>query len=146
LTARLKKINPEALMVESRYKVGGAAVVFDNDILPQDFLNEKQAAGFCAIGDPRSFETSLKVSGARVTRLFTYRDHHVYSKEDIRQMVGYCRAQNIPILATTHKDAVKLRGFKDLFKGVQLVYIPVQLEITKGSDEFFQTIISVCRG
>ena len=49
------------------------------------------------------------------------------------------------VLVTTHKDAVKLRAFKDLFAGIRLVYIPIQLEITKGSDEFFQKVISICR-
>jgi tetraacyldisaccharide 4'-kinase len=145
LSSRLGEINPKALMVESRYKATGVAGVFDNDILPEDFLNDKPVVGFCAIGDPLSFEMILKNSGAGVCGFFSYMDHHVYTRGDIHRMLEFCRAQNAGVLVTTHKDAVKLRNFKDLFAGICLVYIPIQLEITKGSDEFFQKVISVCR-
>jgi tetraacyldisaccharide 4'-kinase len=145
LTSRLRAINAKALLVESHYKLAGVRRVFDNDILPVGCLKDKQVVGFCAIGDPLSFESILKDSGAGISRLFSYMDHHVYSQEDIRRIVDFCRAQNVTTLVTTHKDAVKLKNFKDMFNGIHLVYIPIQLEITKGSNEFYQKIISVCR-
>jgi tetraacyldisaccharide 4'-kinase len=144
LSLKLKRINPKALIMESRYKSTGIVDVFDTLDTPEDPLKEKRVVGFCAIGDPLSFEASLKTSGAIITKLFTYRDHHVYKKNDIQAMVKFCHSQNIQILVTTHKDAVKLRAFRGLFAGFRLVYIPIQLEITKGSDEFFKKIISIC--
>jgi tetraacyldisaccharide 4'-kinase len=144
LSSKIKRINPKAMIMESRYKPAGAVGVFDSDILPADFLKEKPAVGFCAIGDPLSFQSSLMNSGVKISKLFTFMDHHVYKKEDIRRMAEYCRLQAIKVLVTTHKDAVKLRDFKDLFAGLDLVYIPIQLEVTKGADEFFQKVISVC--
>ena len=54
--------------------------------------------GFCAIGDPLSFDLSLKNSGAEVRELFTYMDHHVYKKNDIQRMVEFCRSKDVPIL------------------------------------------------
>lgn len=146
LCQRIKKINPRALIVESCHKSGDTMDVFGTEPMPIDFLKDKRAAGFCAIGDPFSFETQLKNSGARIVKVFTYSDHHVYKQRDIQRMVEFCRAQNIQVLVTTHKDAVKLNLFKNLFKGIRLVYIPIQLEITKGSDEFLQKVMSVCRG
>jgi len=145
LSSQLKGINAKALIVESRYKTAAVAGVFDDDILPEDFLKERKVVGFCAIGDPLSFESSLKNSGASVIKLFTYMDHHVYKKNEIERILESCRSQGVQVLVTTHKDAVKLRAFKDLFIGIRLVYIPIQLEITKGSDEFIQKVISVCR-
>ena len=144
LSTMLTKINPKALILESRYKSAGAIDVFDGEVLPEDFLKEKQVVGFCAVGDPVSFESSLKNSGAESSKLFIYMDHHIYNKDDIQRMIGFCRTKNIEILVTTHKDAVKMRIFKDMFAGIRLVYMPIQLEITKGSDEFFQKIISIC--
>jgi tetraacyldisaccharide 4'-kinase len=145
LCSKLNEINPEALIVESRYKSAGVVDVFEPGLKEGDFLKDSPVVGFCAIGDPLSFELSLKNSGARILKLFRYMDHHVYQRQDIERMVEFCRAQNVKILVTTHKDAVKLRFFKDLFTDIRLVYISIQLEITKGSDEFFQKIISVCR-
>ncbi len=146
LRARLKTINAHALIVESRHKSGGAVDVFGTQAHPEDFLKDKRVVGFCAIGDPLSFETGLKNLGANVVKVFTYRDHHVYQHKDIQQMVQLARAQGVQTLVTTHKDAVKLQAFKDLFEGLHLVYIPIQLEITKGSDEFLQKVMLVCRG
>ena len=145
LISRLSKINPRALIVESRYKNAGCVDVFDSVVLPEGFLKDKKVVGFCAIGEPLSFQSELKNTGATVTKVFTYMDHHVYDKADILQMLDYARAQNAQVLVTTHKDAVKLRDHKELFSGFSLVYIPIQLEITKGADEFIQKIISVCR-
>ena len=141
---RLREFNPKALIVESRYKSAGPVDVFDAVALPKDFLKEIPVVGFCAIGDPLSFQLTLKNSGANIVSLFTYMDHHIYKRDEILRMVEFCRSQEVPVLVTTHKDVVKLRIFKDLFAGIRLVYIPIQLEITKGSDEFFQKVISVC--
>jgi len=145
LSSKLQEINPAALIVESRYKSSGVVDVFGNEVLAEDFLRGKKVAGFCAIGDPVSFESELRNTGAAIVRLFTYMDHHVYQKNDIQSLVSFAIAQDTGVLVTTHKDAVKLRGFKDLFGQVRLVYIPIQLEITKGSDEFIQKIVSVRR-
>jgi tetraacyldisaccharide 4'-kinase len=144
LSSKLKRINPKALIVESRYKSVGVVDAFEETRLPEDFLKEKSVVGFCGIGQPISFESSLRKSGAKVIKLFTYRDHYIYKKNDIRRMVEFCRAQSPQAFVTTHKDAVKLRALKDQFAGIPLVYIPIQLEITKGSDEFIQKIISIC--
>jgi len=145
LTQKIRKINPKALIVESAHKAKGVVDVFESEALPVDYLKNLPVVGFCAIGDPYSFELELKNTGAQISKLFTFRDHHLYKKNDIQQMIDLCHAQAVPILVTTHKDAVKLNSFKGMFKGLRLVYIPIQLEITKGSDEFVQKVISVCR-
>jgi len=145
LSSKLKKINPQALMVESCHKAQGVIDVFGTEALPADFLRNLPVIGFCAIGDPLSFESELRNSGALIAKVFTYSDHHIYQQKDIQRMVEFCRSQAVPLLVTTHKDAVKLNIFRDSFKGLRLVYLPIQLEITKGSDEFIQKIISICR-
>jgi tetraacyldisaccharide 4'-kinase len=144
LRAKLEKLNPRALIVESRYKSSGVVDAFGEKPLPDYYLKDFNVVGFCAIGDPVSFESSLRNTGAKIAQLFTFMDHHVYKKDDIERMLGLCRSQNIPVLVTTHKDVVKLRVFKEMFTGFRLVYIPIQLEITKGSDEFIQKVISIC--
>ncbi len=144
LISKLKGINPKALIVESQYKTAGAIDVFETTPIPEDFLVGKSVVGFCAIGDPFSFELSLKNSGAKVLKFFTYMDHHLYQKEDIRQLAEFCRTQGVQVLVTTHKDAVKLRAFKSLLPEISLVYIPIQLEITKGSDELLQKVLTIC--
>jgi tetraacyldisaccharide 4'-kinase len=146
LRERIKEINARALIVESRYTAGEAVDVFGGTKRPDYFLKDIPVVGFCAIGDSLSFESELKNSGAQILKVFNFRDHHVYKPQDIKRMVEFCRAQTVPVLVTTHKDAVKLRIFKDLFAGFRVVYIPIHLEITQGSDEFLQKVMFACRG
>jgi tetraacyldisaccharide 4'-kinase len=145
LCSKLRSINPKALIMESHYKSVSPVDVFDSECMPENFLNDKPVVGFCAIGDPLAFESSLERSTAKISLIFNYMDHHVYKRDDIQHMLDFCRLQDVQVLVTTHKDAVKLRAFKNLFEGFRLVYMPIQLEITKGADEFFQKVISVCR-
>ncbi len=144
LRHRLKQINPKALMVVGRYKSTGVINVFDARPKPDDFLKDKRVAAFCGIGEPVSFESSLKNSGAKLIKFFTFLDHYLYRKTDIQRMVDFCRKEHIDVLITTHKDAVKLRVSKNEFSGIDLVYMPIQLEITEGADEFIQKVTSIC--
>lgn len=146
LVSLLKRINPKALIMESRYKSACCVEVFEGESFEENFLKDKALVGFCAIGDPLSFESSLKNSGGKLIKIFTYMDHHIYQQKDIAAMVNFCKLNHVTVMVTTHKDAVKLRKFKDLFAGLHLVYIPIQLEVTKGADEFFEKIISICVG
>lgn len=144
LTNRLKKINPKALIMESRYQSEGCIDAFESISLPASLLKGQDVVGFTGIGDPMSFEASLNNSGARIVRFFNFVDHYSYQHDDLAPIVNFCRAQKIGVIVTTHKDTVKLQAFKTLFAGIKLVYLPIQVEITKGSDEFFKRVISVC--
>ncbi len=144
LYAQLQQINPQALIVESHYRREGFKDVFDGGMVPEDFLKDKPVAAFCGIGDPFSFEAGLTNAGVKIARMFNYMDHHVYTSQDIEMMVDYCRSEGIEVLVTTHKDAVKLRSFRYLLGDIKLMYVSIRLEITKGSDEFIQKIISIC--
>lgn len=145
LTAQIKKFNSKALIVESRYTSTGCVDVFNSEVLPNDFLKDKSVLAFSAIGDPLSFESQFKDLGAKLAKTLTFMDHHSYQKKDIQAIVLQAHACKAQLLVCTHKDAVKLQIFKDSFDGIRLVYIPIQLEILKGSDEFIQKIITVCR-
>jgi len=144
LTSKLKEYNPNALLVETCYKSTGCVDVLNSEIMPLDFLKDKTVAAFCAIGDSSSFEWQIKNLGAELAKCFVFMDHHVYHKQDVQILMDFVRTQNIQVLVTTHKDAVKLRVFKELFVGIRLIYISIELDVTKGSDEFIQKVIAIC--
>ena len=145
LSSRLKTINPQALIVESLYTSALLSQVFDSRPSTPGYFNNKRVCGFCAIGDPFSFEMILKKTGAQVLKMFTFMDHHVYNQEDLQMILDYSKTHDVLDLVTTHKDAVKLQEFKDLLAGVNLFYVPIRIEITKGADEFLEKIIAICR-
>lgn len=62
---------------------------------------------FCAIGNPDRFRETLTDAGARLTGFRTFRDHHLFSLEEIREVVRDA-ARTQAVIVTTEKDAVRL--------------------------------------
>ncbi len=73
-------------------------------------LRNKVVAAFCGIGNPVSFRRTLDSLGANVIAFRTFADHHAYTREDVDDLRAW--ANQLPadaVIATTQKDAVKLR-------------------------------------
>ena len=71
----------------------------------------------------------------KVVKRFSFPDHHRYSRGDVRKLMGAVRDCPIACVATTEKDAQRIRDVKkvpDQLKA-RLFYIPV--EVTFLSDE-----------
>ncbi len=139
IKAALSKINPRAPLVESIHKP--VSLIDANDV-PRELslVKGKSVAALCSIGDPQSFENLLRDLGADIKQKFIFMDHHVYTREEIKVLVAVCLAQKTDILITTQKDAVKLRRFKEEFLTVNMFSLKIQIEITKGQDEFFSRL------
>ncbi len=69
-------------------------------------LAGRRVVAASAIGDPESFVTQTKATGAAV-QVATWKDHHEYSPEDITWLAHAARRADH--LVITEKDAVKLR-------------------------------------
>ena len=74
-------------------------------VLPAALAGRRVVAA-SAIGDPESFVTQTKATGAAV-QVATWKDHHEYSPEDIAWLAHAARRADH--LVITEKDAVKLR-------------------------------------
>jgi tetraacyldisaccharide 4'-kinase len=77
---------------------------------PAEWLRGRSVAGFCGIGNPGAFGTTLERLGATVAAFRCFPDHHPYSREDVDDLRAW--AARLPadtLIATTQKDWVKLR-------------------------------------
>ena len=93
---------------------------------------------FCALGNPKAFFQSLKLSGHNLRASEAFRDHHYYSQKDINELESRAREKHIEALLTTVKDAVKLRG---LTFSIPCFIIESQIEI-ENAGAFRDLIIS----
>lgn len=86
------------------------------------------------IAQPERFRQSLAGVGVVPQVLIAYADHYNYREKDAWVIVQRCMQEQCPIVATTEKDAVKLRAFLPLFQqaGVQLVALPITMGVTSG--------------
>ncbi len=141
----LRQINSRALIAHSKHVPKQFRDVFTGKILElNSFLNQK-VIGFCAIGDPSSFQWALQATGVILSSIFTFGDHHNYAEEDLKEMLELARKENMNILVTTHKDAVKIYNFKEALKGMTVLSLDIDLRIFQGQDEIIKRILSLRR-
>src|SRR6185369_143776 len=69
-------------------------------------------AAFCAVGNPRSFFTHLNRDGHQLVLQRSFRDHYVYTQDDVSKLSKAAIDAGAQSLMTTAKDAVKLRGLQ----------------------------------
>ena len=112
----------------------------------------QRVCALCSLGAPAAFAATLTQLGAKIPKAFNFADHYVYNTTDIRGVLEYCRRNQVKILVTTQKDAVKLDGLRDEFlpagslwprgrsllrqaKDVELFSLHIELVVRDGTGE-----------
>ncbi|HXH51688.1 MAG TPA: tetraacyldisaccharide 4'-kinase, partial [Terriglobia bacterium] len=99
----------------------------------------RPVCAFCAIGNPAAFFSDLRRWGLNPVAEVTFRDHHVYTLEDIHRINKVAIEKGAAALLTTEKDLMNLQ--------VQMVFeLPVlacaiQAEISE-AEEFEQVLLA----
>lgn len=111
-----------------------------------DIVNRKKMAlddikgevvSFCGLGDPASFEQTLKNLGLKINQTYRYKDHNAYTLEEIKSLSSF--RQGLPLI-TTFKDYVKFpQGWQEILKN-KVYILAINLEIKEGNDIFLQTL------
>jgi tetraacyldisaccharide 4'-kinase len=94
-------------------------------------IEGRPALGFCGLGNPDAFRTTLAHLGADLREFVTFPDHHPYTRDDVGRLRSL--AAKLPaggLALTTQKDSVKLR-LPDL-AGVPLWAVRVGLKFIGG--------------
>lgn len=144
LIARLNRLNPLAMVIESRHKAAGFYNINNPQILIAcGSLRGKTAALFCGIGDPDSFENLVKNLGIKVGLSFKFGDHYHYTIEDLDRIMRLSGEKNIDTIITTEKDAVRFLGYQPKALGLNLLVLRIELEITKNAQGFFDRLLKL---
>ena len=103
------------------------------ECIPLAHLQDKEAACLSGIGDPRSFEGSVRSLGVSLKQTWRFPDHHAFSHDDLQSIENVRRG--IPLL-TTMKDFPRLPpGWKNRLGGEVLALL-VRLEIVSGKEKW----------
>ncbi len=109
----IKEYNSSLQILEASHKPKNYFDLIKNEVVALDSL-KGQAASFCALGDPKSFETTLKNLGITLKQTWRYADHKTYTLDDIKTLASL--RGNLPLI-TTFKDYVKLpAGWQEYIK------------------------------
>jgi len=142
IAARLKQLNPRALIVESSHKPDS----FTNldkpaELLKIDSFQGKSAVVFSGIGSPQVFEKTVGSLGVDITEALRFADHHDYTQEDLDGIIERARARNLETIITTEKDAVKIARLK--FDQARIFSLNIKLNITKNEAEFDRRLLKL---
>jgi len=121
-------------IVETRHQVTGLRTLSGPPV-ELDEIRDRRVLAVSAIGNPESFEQSLRQLGAEVTPL-RYDDHHYYTLQDLQEIAAAAHAQQADFVAITAKDAVK---WPDQELDVPVIVVECQLQIISGQ----QTVAEV---
>ncbi len=84
---------------------------------------------FCGIGNPESFEQSLRRQNIEVVAARTFPDHHHFTEADVADLTTWAESQTADCVLTTFKDLVKIRqpsfGSRPLW-AVQIGFEPLR--------------------
>jgi len=83
---------------------------------------------FCAIARPRHFFVQLRNAGVDLAAEASFRDHHQYTEQDVRELMAAATRSQADGFVTTEKDAVNLGGYFSALK--PLAVVPVKMDLT----------------
>jgi len=82
---------------------------------------------FCGIARPSQFLAQLRTAGVEVVAEATFRDHHSYTEQDVRDLLQLRAQSEADGFITTEKDAVNLGGYFSALEPIRVV--PVKMEL-----------------
>jgi len=90
---------------------------------PLEDLRGQRVYAFSGIAYPEAFRKTLTAAGVVVVALLPFPDHHVYSREDIREIQKRAEEEKADLIMTTEKDGVKLNRFHMFLEKIHLLRI-----------------------
>ena len=116
---------------EAIRKVAGRPM---NSLAP---ISSLKGFGFCGLGNPSNFFSSLKSVGLNIVETYALNDHEEYSENLLKKIIE--KAQNFDFAVTSEKDMVKLQAWP--FNGPSLFVLPMKLKVS-GNLEGFREILA----
>jgi len=116
-------------VVEARHSPAGLRQLTTGEQAPLDSIRGRRIGALSSIGNPFSFEQSLRDLGAGAVMPIRFPDHHSYSAIELSHALERAMHAGAEIIVTTEKDAVKLPDIEN----AQPVYVlEVEFEILSG--------------
>ncbi len=133
----IKTHNMNALVFQSGHSLLRFVEEGSGTIMLPGELNGKKIFAFCAIGNPDVFTMDLERLGAEIVGHSFFRDHHRYSRDDMKKIKGEAMSAGAQIIVTTHKDIINIGKSGNL--RLPLYYAELQTVVHE-SEQFFSIL------
>jgi tetraacyldisaccharide 4'-kinase len=128
--SHLKDLNASAPIIETVHHPLHLEDTKGNRI-ETSYLRGRKVFAFCGLGNPASFEKTLRLLGANVVGFKGFPDHHHYTPGEEKSLATAASQQGADVVITTGKDRVKLQG-KDW--SIPLLSLRIETRITRGQE------------
>lgn len=112
LEDRVRRINPRAEIFHAATRLCELVDIQTRQIYTPNAFQGEPVAAFCGIGNPKAFFADLRMWGFSVVDEHSFRDHQVYTDENLAVLNALARHSQLAALVTTEKDAMNLRPLK----------------------------------
>ena len=107
-------------------------------------LKGKSALAFSGIGNPHSFEKTLRSVGLEVKKHAIFSDHHSYSDNELMELENGVRELNVDFLVTTEKDVARFNsgdtGRMSFLERMPLFYAEIEQTVMRGESALNEMI------
>jgi len=110
-------------------------------LFPPDIIMDKKVCLVSSIADCSYFKRLILGLGAFVELDICFSDHHTYCQNDLEEVFSLCKKNNLELILTTEKDAVKLESINlDKFSQTLIYVLKIDFKIIDNEDEFFSRL------
>jgi len=137
LKRTLLRLNPAALVVETVHEPIGLYDLKIKTGFETNVLRDASVGLLCGIAQPGSFEKTAAGLGGKIVFRASFRDHHVYSADEVSLCCRRAREAGASLMVTTQKDAQRLERLAcaaDL--GMDILVLKIGIRIVKNEAEF----------
>ncbi|HEU4751677.1 MAG TPA: tetraacyldisaccharide 4'-kinase, partial [Armatimonadota bacterium] len=133
IRAELLQWNPELVLAEARHVPLGLRDHATGEAVDIAELAAGRWLALSALGQPESFERTLRELGCVQFNPAHFKDHHRYTREEVAELEQRVRSARMAGIVTTEKDAVKIPP--EWLAGVPCRVVEIDLEFLSGREE-----------
>ncbi|MGB8656680.1 MAG: tetraacyldisaccharide 4'-kinase [Candidatus Zixiibacteriota bacterium] len=138
LIDKLRGYNPQALLAEAIHQVRSIEKLADGSSLGLKEVEGKRALAFSGIGNPSSFENSLRQLRIQTLRHKRFSDHYPYRSADISNLQDEAKNLGADFIVTTEKDSVRIPLISH--STIPFYVLTIDLKITGGEEVLLNRI------
>lgn len=134
LEEKLRLINSDMVIARSIH-VPAYVKSIDNNKISLEELKGKKIFSFCGIGNPSSFLSTVKTTGAELTGSKIFNDHHHYTEACIADIFEQAKRLKVDLILTTQKDQNKITRPAFSKTEIPLAYIGIEIKFLSGQEK-----------
>ncbi|MBW7990644.1 MAG: tetraacyldisaccharide 4'-kinase [Planctomycetes bacterium] len=145
LEEKLRLSNPDMVISRSIHAPAYVKSI-DNKEIALEELKGKKVYAFCGIGNPGSFLTTIKTTGAELVGSKIFNDHHHYTEACIADIFEQAERLKADLILTTQKDQNKITRSASSNKEIPLAYIGIEVKFLSGEEKLWGLIEKTLAG